>query len=213
MDGQGRAKDYFDRAAQTWDEDPRKIEMARTIAGEIAGAVPLRPDMVAMELGCGTGNVSLALAPRLGEIVAVDSSEQMIRALDRKIRASGIENVRTRVLDPESERLSFPRLFDLVFSSMVLHHIREPGRLLQVLHANLLPGGHLAVADLDPEDGSFHGDIPGVYHLGFSRDALRAVMEDAGFRDVRGRTAHTLRRPTPRGTTAEYPVFLLTARA
>ena len=50
----------------------------------------------------------------------------------------------------------------------------------------LAPGGRIALADLDAEDGSFHGpDAPGVHHLGFDRAELAAKLEAAGFAEVR----------------------------
>jgi len=166
-----------------------------------------------MELGCGTGNVSLRLAPRLGEIVGVDSSEKMIHALDRKIRASGIENVRTRMLDPESERLSFPRPFDLVFSSMVLLHMREPGRLLHVLHANMLPGGTWPWRTWTWRTAASTGISTGSATWGFPGTRLGMGWRTPGSGTSGSGPRTPIAERPPQGDTTEYPVFLMTARA
>ncbi|MEZ4578285.1 MAG: hypothetical protein R2875_09795 [Desulfobacterales bacterium] len=39
----------------------------------------------------------------------------------------------------------------------------------------------MAIADLDAEDGGFHGDIPDVFHLGFDRQELTDKLKGKGF--------------------------------
>jgi hypothetical protein len=69
----------------------------------------------------------------------------------------------------------------------------------------------LAVADLDTEDGSFHGDNTGVRHLGFDRRHLGALLRNAGFSSVRDTTAATMVREVAGGGSRSFPVFLLIA--
>ncbi len=205
-------ENYFDKAADSWDDDPKKVHMARTIAGEIARQVPLNSEMAAMEFGCGTGMISIGLAPRLKKVLAVDSSEKMIGTLNRKIGKSMAGNISTALVDPKKLRVPSEGRFHLIFSSMVFHHVQDPDRLLRVLCGTMVPGGYLAVADLDREDGSFHGDTPDIYHLGFRRKALAGKMENAGFRSIRDVTAHVISRPDEDGKITDYPVFLMTAQ-
>jgi ubiquinone/menaquinone biosynthesis C-methylase UbiE len=204
-------ENYFDKAAASWDDDPGKVHMARTIAGEIAKRVPLNSDMVAMEFGCGTGTISMVLAPRLKRVVAVDSSAKMIETLNRKIGEAQAGNISASLIDPKDLLVPSEEKFHLIFSSMVFHHIQDTDRLLRVLNGTMEQGGTLAVADLDREDGNFHGDIPDVHHLGFQREELAGKMEEAGFRSVRSATAHIIPRQGPDGKTSDYPIFLMTA--
>ncbi|RMF87708.1 MAG: class I SAM-dependent methyltransferase, partial [Nitrospirae bacterium] len=97
--------------------------------------------------------------------------------------------------------------FDAVVSAMALHHVEDTERLLRAFARHLRPGGWLALADLDAEDGTFHPpEVEGVYHHGFDRAALAALLERAGFEGVRFTTAHTVEREG-----RAYPVFLVTA--
>ena len=89
---------------------------------------------------------------------------------------------------------------------MTLHHIPDTDQILRQVHGLLGDGGHLCIADLDAEDGSFHGLDVDVHH-GFDRTTLASQLQAAGFRDVRFDTALTMRR----GERA-YPVFLAVAR-
>jgi len=76
--------DRFDRAAAEWDENPRRTALARSVAEAIIKAVGLHPAMQALEFGCGTGLVTLALAPHLGNLTAIDTSEEMLGVLRKK---------------------------------------------------------------------------------------------------------------------------------
>ena len=175
----------FDARAQTWDDDPRRRKLAESIFAALAQAVPLRADMVALDYGAGTGLLTLALAARLRRVLAVDSSAGMLAVLAPKARAGGFANVETRHADFATEALPVGP-FDLVASAMTLHHVADVAGLLRNFFALLAPGGWIALADLDAEDGSFHGpDAPGVHHLGFDRAALARQLADAGFADVR----------------------------
>jgi hypothetical protein len=69
----------------------------------------------------------------------------------------------------------------------------------------------LAAADLDTEDGSFHGDNTGVRHLGFDRQYLAGLLRNAGFASVRDTTAATMKKDVAGGGSRSFPVFLIIA--
>ena len=92
---------------------------------------------------------------------------------------------------------------------MTLHHVPDTTRLIGILHKMLAPGGVLAIADLDAEDGSFHPDKTGVEHFGFEREAFKRVLEDAGFVDVRDSTAFAFSKEVAPGEEREFSVFLI----
>jgi len=89
---------------------------------------------------------------------------------------------------------------------MTLHHVPDPAALIVQLSGALLPGGTLAVADLDAEDGSFHGDNTGVLHLGFDRVLLvRNLFQQGGLREVRDVTAAWSRRRSRERDGGNFP--------
>lgn len=202
----------FDRVAAEWDANPGRVALAKAIAGAIRAAVPLQPCMKAVDFGAGTGLVTLSLLPDVGSITAVDASAGMLQVLDQKLRALEIANVHTLQWDVAAQPLPITDV-DVVFSSMVLHHIRDVPAALRRLRPCLKSGGWIALADLDTEDGSFHSDSTGVFHNGLDRGDVCRWLEAAGFRDTTAREAHRLVRPSPDGKSREYPVFLVTGRA
>jgi 2-polyprenyl-3-methyl-5-hydroxy-6-metoxy-1,4-benzoquinol methylase len=203
-------KGYFDGAARGWDEEPRRVKLAAEVAASIGRALPLDPEMEALDLGCGTGLVTLALAPFLGTITGADASGEMLAVLGEKIRAGGHRNVRTFRLDLDGDApLGGP--YDLVVSSMTLHHVRDVEALLARLFAAVRPGGRVALADLEPEGGAFHGDNAGVFHFGFAPDDFAQRLARAGFEGVRTSLATTMTKETA-GLQREFRIFLAVAR-
>jgi ubiquinone/menaquinone biosynthesis C-methylase UbiE len=199
----------FDARAREWDADPVKVERARTIAEAIAERVPLSPHMTALEYGCGTGVVGFALQPFLGRITLADSSQGMLRVLREKLAASDIRNMEPRALDLVADPMPQER-FDLVYSAMTLHHIPDTALILSRFHALLNPSGYLCIADLDHEDGSFHGpDFEG--HHGFDREELAERATRAGFEDITFATVFEVVKEAG-GKPRPFPVFLMTAR-
>lgn len=202
----------FDHAAATWDEQPVRITLALAIAQTIIAQTPVRPDMTAVDYGCGTGLVTLALQPAVQRIIGVDSSPAMLAKLQEKIAALGVTNVETRLLDLATQPPPNDAPADLIVSAMTLHHIAEIPRLLAALVQWLRPGGYLALADLDSEDGSFHRDPTDVHHHGIDRAGLTAQLTTLGCDEVNAVTAHVIARPDATGTLRQYPVFLVSGR-
>lgn len=200
--------EHFDKAAKDWDKKERRVQLAAKISAAIA-RLPLSTKMDAMEYGCGTGLVGLSLAPFLGRLTAMDTSQGMLDTLQDKITREGISNVHPLRCDLLTE--DYNKEHDLIFCAMTLHHIQESNILLQRF-ANLLnPGGYLALADLALEDGSFHDlSATGVHHYGFDSEKLASALAAAGLVETKSEIIHLLSKGE--GETKTYPVFLLTGR-
>src|SRR5690606_12222852 len=99
----------------------------------------------------------------------------------------------------------------LIYSSMTLHHVEDVQGLLKTLAHHLRPGGRVALADLDAEDGGFHREATGIAHHGFARDTFARWLRDAGFDNVHLSTAFSARRESDDGSMREYPIFLAVA--
>ncbi len=152
--------------------------------------------------------LSFALHTALGHITLADRSPGMLTVLDAKIAAAGLPHLHPLALDLTTDPLPAER-YDLLFSLMTLHHIPDTERLLRDFYALLRPGGWLGIADLDREDGSFHG-AGFTGHCGFDRETLRAQGLKAGFSGVDFSTCYRMKKTTDQGT-REYPLFLAVA--
>jgi tRNA (cmo5U34)-methyltransferase len=204
-------KKDFDKEAAQWDANPGRVKLANQIADAIIREGLLDRSMNALDFGCGTGLVTLRIQPLVKSILGVDSSQGMLNILQEKIGALGMKNVRTQLVDFEKGGL-VEGLFELIISSMTLHHITDTAALFRQLYGLLIPGGRLCIADLDKEDGSFHTDNTGVFHFGFARDYLRRLLQEAGFKDIHDVTAAKVQRVGEGEGISEFPVFLIITR-
>lgn len=197
----------FDAVALQWDEEPRRVKLAGDIAAAMMDNIPFSKEWDALDFGCGTGLVTLQLAPYLRTVTGADSSAGMLGRLNAKIRASSFSNVQAALCDPAKGELPAGR-YHLITSAMTLHHVADVASLIESLKGLLHPGGWIALADLDAEDGSFHDDPTGVFHNGFSAEELSCAFEEAGFTSITIKTATNI----VKGGRI-FPVFLATAQS
>jgi len=194
----------FDLKAELWDMNPIHLARTKAVASHILQDIPLRKEMTVLEYGAGTGLLSLLLKDHVGRITLMDSSEGMIRVIRDKIAASSMSNLEPVFMDLEKE--SYQAEFDLIVSQMVLHHVNDVDGILRKFNGLLGNGGYLAIADLYPEDGSFHGEgFTG--HKGFHTGELTVKASAAGFRNIHFMECFVIHREQD----AAYPVFLMTA--
>ena len=198
---------HFDEVAHTWDS-PDKLQRAQDVAAAIAAAIPLSPAMTAMDYGCGTGLVAWELAPRLAHITLTDTSAGMREVVAQRL-AERPDIDRFTLSDVDLAVQPAPGSYDLVYSSLVLHHIPDTAGILRAFHEALHPGGWVAVVDLDHDPHNhFHADdFDG--HTGFAREALGELAVAAGFVDATFRTATQVVKGDPART---FDLFLMTAR-
>ncbi len=202
-----KAGSRFDQAAAEWDNNPGRVNLARAVGEAIGRAIPLQPNWGALDYGAGTGLLTLCIQPQVASMVALDSSKAMLEKLAQKLRKSGIDSVRTHHWDLAAR--PFPQTgFDLVVSSMTLHHLQDVPLVLTRLSSLLKPGGWLAVADLDTEDGSFHGKAPDVFHQGFARSQISEWLIQTGLRRVSVKDAHSMEKESVTGEMRSYSIFL-----
>ncbi len=213
MAGTWNSADKFNREASQWDENPQRRAVALGVAQAIIEAVNPGKTMRALEFGCGTGLVSLEIAQFVKTLSAIDTSPEMLAVLEEKISRSGITNIETSCtnLSASSETTLKEKRFELIYSSMTLHHIDDTAAFLNRLADLLSPGGIVALADLDLEDGLFHDDPLEKVHHGFDRAELAALLNGAGLLVTSFETIYTFNKTNRAGITAAYPVFLVTA--
>lgn len=108
-----------------------------------------------LDLGCGDGVLSAAIAARGAEVTGIDASSDMVAAA----RARGID---ASVADATS--LGFEGAFDAVFSNAALHWMTRAGEVALAVHRALRPGGR------------FVGEFGGFGNVAAIRTALISVL-------------------------------------
>ncbi|MDD9968026.1 MAG: class I SAM-dependent methyltransferase [Myxococcales bacterium] len=195
--------DLFEEKAKDWEARPAVSRIAKGVGNALLERVRLSPQMRVIDFGAGTGLICGQVAPHVEKVYAVDVSQAMLDGLTAKPALH--DKVEAICRDILEQPLDLE--VDLIVSAMALHHVEDIRALMQAFARHLSSTGRLALADLDSEDGSFHPpDVQGVFHHGFDRSQLQAILEQTGFRDVQFVTAVELDKE---GKT--YPIFLVTA--
>ena len=119
----------------------------RTLAGELAAA----PGGSVLDLGCGAGNVSFAVAPHAAKVTAYDLSAQMLETVAAAAHERGFDNIRTQ--QGAAEALPFADAsFDCVLSRFSAHHWHDVPAALAEVRRVLKPGARAIFVDVAGAD-------------------------------------------------------------
>lgn len=200
----------FDSDAKNWDTDLR-INRAKVIAEEIGKYIDSDKQYSAMEFGCGTGLISFNLHDKFKNITLIDSSQGMIDILNSKINNYKINNMIPYHLDiTNNEPLNLN--FDVIYNSMVLHHIPDTNEIIKDFYKLLNKEGYLFIVDLDEDDGSFHSNYSEYDgHNGFNQEYLKSTLSSAGFKDIESNTFYYGEKRIEEKV-VNYSLFLMRAR-
>jgi tRNA (cmo5U34)-methyltransferase len=199
----------FDQKARDWDKNKMHLERTIAIAGLLQKLIQDKPAMKAMEFGAGTGLLSFYLKDSFSEITLMDSSREMLKMAEQKMEAGDSSRIKTLFLNLEKDEYSGDP-FDIIYSQMVLHHIRDIDAIVRKFFQLLNPGGILAIADLYQEDGSFHDGNMDV-HKGFDPENFTSILLQQDFHDIQIAPCFVIQKEITADKIREYPVFLMTA--
>ncbi len=174
------SQEFFSSSAGQWDR--LRDELFGDRFQLAAFAAMADADWTVGDLGCGTGQVSAALAPFVGHVVAVDASAAMLQAAKKRLH--GFENIDLRRGELEALPIDDARL-DAATLMLVLHHVPDPARALAEVARVLKPEGRVIIADMLPHDRDNYRQQMGHVWLGFSGDQLTAMLRESGFEQVR----------------------------
>ena len=198
---------HFDLVARQWDEHPERLERSQVISAEIKQRLTGNGNLRALEYGAGTGVLSLLLQDRFSEIVMMDSSREMVKVMDEKVREAGIDHLQPFYGNLEEEPYTKGK-FDVIYTLMVMHHVEQIDQVLTRFSEMLNKGGLLFITDLFQEDGSFHKeDFNG--HLGFDPECLGQRLKSVGFQSFAHHHCYTMKKPILSGEIKEFPLFML----
>jgi ubiquinone/menaquinone biosynthesis C-methylase UbiE len=175
-----KSQEFFSSSAGQWDRVRDELFGERFHLAALAALA--ESTWTVGDLGCGTGQVSAALAPFVEKVIAVDASAAMLQAA--KKRLSSFDNVDLRRGELEALPIDDARL-DAATLMLVLHHVPEPQRALADIARVLKPGGRAIVVDMLPHDRENYRQQMGHVWLGFSDEHVGRLFQESGFAEIR----------------------------
>jgi ArsR family transcriptional regulator len=175
-----KSQEFFSSSAGQWDRVRDDLFGERFHLAALPAFAD--PEWTVADLGCGTGQLTAALAPFVARVIAVDASAAMLQAARKRLH--GFDNVELRRGDLEALPIDDARL-DAATLALVLHHVPEPDRALADVARALKPRGRLLVVDMLPHDRESYRQQMGHVWLGFADEHIRRILDESGFGDVR----------------------------
>lgn len=131
----------------------------------------VKPGTAVMDIGCGMGLFSIAMARMVGEggkVVAIDLQQQMLDVLRRRAEKAGVAD-RITTHKCEQDRLGVDAQADFALAFMMIHEVPDQRRLLAEIHGCLKPGGKLLVAEpkIHVTDPAFRQTVITAEEVGF----------------------------------------------
>jgi ubiquinone/menaquinone biosynthesis C-methylase UbiE len=159
--------DHLQRVQQEFTRQASRFATAAAVTRDdlvrrFVDAVPVSADAVALDVACGPGIISAALAPRVRELVAFDLTPEMLSQARQRCTSAGLSNVRFR----QGSATAMPfadSSFDAVVTRLSLHHFQHPAQPVAEMARVLKRGGALVVADVSSseiaEESALHNAI------------------------------------------------------
>jgi ubiquinone/menaquinone biosynthesis C-methylase UbiE/DNA-binding MarR family transcriptional regulator len=175
-----KSEEFFASASGEWDR------MREELFGESfhlhALLALLEPSLCVADLGCGTGKLTELVAPHVQQVIAVDSSAEMLTAAKRRLATHTHVDFRVGAL--EALPVDHAQV-DLALLALVLHHVPDPGAALDECARVLRPGGRVLIIDMLPHDRVEYQQQMGHVWLGFPERQIHKLLTAAGFEGVR----------------------------
>jgi ubiquinone/menaquinone biosynthesis C-methylase UbiE len=128
----------------------RTLGREQTFRHAILRLAHLEPGESVLDVGCGTGTLAIAAKKAVGPIglvCGIDASPEMLARAEKKSRAAGLD---VAFRNAPAQALPFPDAqFDVVFSTLMLHHLPRTGRAecAREVRRVLKPGGRALAVD------------------------------------------------------------------
>ncbi len=189
MDHLKRVTDEFTRQAQTFEVWAENVDA--DVAARFGGALGRAARGRLIDVACGPGVVTAALAPNAASIVAFDATDEMLEKTRARCVKAGLRNVEFKSGD--AEHLPFAEgEFDGAVTRAALHHFADPQRAIAEMFRVLRPGGVAVFADVisseDAEESRLHNAIERLRDPSHVRmlpaSELQSAARRAGFGEL-----------------------------
>ena len=186
LDHENRVRDEFTRQAETFSASAAITDAALTqrfvaaLGEAVQGSV--------LDVACGPGILSAAIAKSARDVVAFDLTPQMLKKTAQRCSEAGLDNVTFR--EGNAAELPFAdATFDAVVTRLSVHHFDQPSRVIEEIFRVLRPGGSFVMADVISSELPVEAELQNAIEI--LRDPsharmlpgseLSALVRDAGF--------------------------------
>ncbi len=200
-------KEYFEQVSSQWDT-LRQGFYGEEVRDAVLKAAQIGPSHVVLDVGAGTGFLTEGAAKVARKVIALDFSESMTGEALSKLLG---KNVEFRIGDVERIPLADSSV-DAVIGNMILHHCPRPEVAVKEMVRVLVPGGRIALSDLQEHDyESLRKDHADLW-LGFNMAHVKNILDKADFEQVSVEPLVSCCSTTEEHEQIKIPMFLAAAQ-
>jgi len=201
------AEKYFEEVSGSWDV-LRKSFYGDEVRDAVLAAAKVLPSDTVLDVGAGTGFLTEGAAKIARKVIALDFSEAMTG--EARVKLSG-RNVEFKIGNVEQIPLPDASV-DAVIGNMILHHCLNPDVAVKDMARVLVPGGRLALSDLQQHNFEFLRKEHADTWLGFEISRVRTILDQAGFANVKVEGLESYCSTTVERGQVKIPMFLASGR-
>lgn len=175
------AQAYFKAHASEWDQIRALHVAEKEVEAAMDAALGPGPFTLLVDLGTGTGRTLELFAPRSDRALGFDLNHAMLAYARMKLERAGLSHAQVRHGDLHNVPLP-DAAADAVVLHQVLHFLDDPAAAIAEAARLLAPGGRLLVVDFAPHELEFLREQSAHRRLGFARDQLGRLFENAGLK-------------------------------
>ena len=165
------------------DTDERQLVPGRSWAAWARALGHLLPRVPVADLGCGEGYLTIETSRWASQVIAVDRSPEVLKRARELASRRRVSNVTWKRGELESLPIDDAAV-DIALFSQALHHAEDPAQALREAARILSPAGRVLVLDLREHHETWVRERLGDRWLGFTRERLTGLLEEAGFIDI-----------------------------
>jgi excisionase family DNA binding protein len=182
VNDENQVKDYFDQIAPQYNEQ-RRIVYGDALREIIFSQIKVEKEDIVADIGAGTGYLTIELAKKAAQVIAVDNSSQMLSVAREEAGKAGLSNI--HFLEGNAEELPLENeTMDMVFANMLLHHVNDPPIVFREMYRILKSGGKVMVTDISEHGHTWLRQEKSDLWLGFNQEDLNEWLKEAGFENI-----------------------------
>lgn len=200
-------KEYFDQVSTKWDTIRRGF-YSDEVRDAVLMAALISPTDTVLDVGAGTGFLTEGAAKLARKVIALDFSKLMTDEVLSKLDG---KNVEVRNGNVEEIPLTDSSV-DSVIGNMILHHCPRPEVAVKEMARVLVPGGRLALSDLQEHNYESlqkeHSDL----WPGFKMERVKNILDEAGLEYAKVEALSSCCSTTREDEEVKIPMFLASAQ-